>query len=177
MKRLFATLISTAGLTLGLSGCAAQADGLYAGIEVQDKITMADTGLPAYPGARPEREDREDKSNFGMSLWGGSFGLKLQILKFRSDDSIDQVSSFYHEAMGRYGKVLDCSVSVHDDDKTDEKKEEGKKISLRCDRSDRKEGKLVYKVGTDSKHFRLVSMQREGKGVSFQVVNLAVNGD
>ena len=37
-------------------------------------------------------------------------------------------------------------------------------------------GKLVFKVGTDDKHFRLVSIQRESDGTHFQLLNLAVNG-
>ncbi len=182
-QRLPAALICTLGLSLGiLSGCAT-AEGFNAGIEFQDKTTMADVGLPSYPGAVLKHDDddedtdrhgnKKDKAAFGMSLWGGSFGLKLQIMKFHSDDSIDQISDFYRQAMARYGKVLDCSMSTPDDDAD----RESRKLSLRCDRSDRKEGKRVYKVGTDKNHFRLVSMQREGKGVDFQIVNLAVNTD
>jgi len=153
----------------------AQADGINAGLEIQDKITVADLGLPAYPGAVPQLDEKEDKPGVGFSLWGGSFGIKLQVLKFRSSDSVDKVSAFYRDAMSRYGKVLDCSVSTAEDEQPKDKSDK-KSIRLRCSKDDVKSGKLVFKVGTDDKHFRLVSIQRESDGTHFQLLNLAVNG-
>ena len=174
MKRFAAPIV------LGLALCAgvALADGINAGIELQDKVSLADIGLPLYPGATQvkdiNKDGKEEKGAFGFNLWGGSFGIKLSVLKFRSTDSIDSVSQFYREAMGRYGKVLDCSVTApSEDDKSDGKKN----ISLRCSKDDVKAGKLVIKVGKDDKHFRLVSMERQGKGVDFQLLNIAVNSD
>ena len=171
LKPLLSALVCTAGLL----ATGAHADGINAGIEIQDRITVADLGLPAYPGAVPQRDEKEEKSGVGFSLWGGSFGIKLQVLKFRSADSVDKVSAFYREALSRYGKVLDCSVATAED----EPKEKSGKASLRlgCSKEDSKAGKLVFKVGTDDKHFRLVSLQRESDGTHFQMVNLSVNGD
>ena len=178
MKRFAAPLVL--GLAL-LAGSSAQADGLNAGIELQDKVSLSDIGLPAYPGAvlvkDLDKNGKEDKGAFGFSLWGGSFGLKLSLLKYRSTDSMDKIGAFYRDAMGRYGKVLDCSMTApsSDDDKTDNN---GKKnISLRCSKDDVKAGKLVIKVGKDEKHFRMVVMERQSGNVEFQLLNLAINGD
>jgi len=173
MKRFAAPLV----LGLALVAGSAQADGFNAGIELQDKISLADIGLPLYPGAVQLKEgdgDKDDKGAFGLKLWGGSFGIKLSILKYRSADSMEQVGQFYRDAMGRYGKVLDCSVTApSEEDKSDGKKN----ISLRCSKDDVKPGKLVIKVGKDDKHFRLVALERQAKGVEFQLLNLAINGD
>jgi hypothetical protein len=173
MKSLLVPLICATALLAG----AARADGINAGLEIQDKVSLADMGLPAYPGAVPQREDSDDKASFGLNLWGGSFGIKLQVLKFHSDDGLDKVSDFYRGALARYGKVLDCSLTLPEDASSEAgaKAGENRKLALRCDREDRKDGKRVYKVGTDKNHFRLVSLQREGRGVNFQVVHLAVN--
>ena len=178
MKRFAAPIVL--GLAL-LAGTTAQAEGFNAGIELQDKVSLADIGLPAYPGAvlvkDLDKNGKEDKGSFGFSLWGGSFGLKLSLLKYRSPDSMEKIGQFYRDAMGRYGKVLDCSMTApsSDDDKTDNN---GKKnISLRCSKDDVKPGKLVIKVGKDEKHFRMVAMERQANGVEFQLLNLSVNGD
>jgi hypothetical protein len=175
MKRIAATL------ALGLAALTAQADGFNAGIQFEDKVSLADIGLPAYPGAVQVKEEGrdgkdDDKGAFGLSLWGGSFGMKLSLLKYRSDDSMERIGQFYREAMGRYGKVLDCSVTAP----SDEDKSEGRKsktVSLRCSKDDVQPGKLVIKVGKDDKHFRMVAMERQAKGVEFQLLNLAINGD
>ncbi|XHS78053.1 hypothetical protein ACFJGW_20370 [Burkholderiaceae bacterium UC74_6] len=173
MKRIAAPLV----LSLALLTGAAHADGINAGIQIEDKITLADIGLPAYPGATLLQEGKgkdDDKGSFGMSLWGGSFGLKLSLLKYRSGDSIDQVGRFYRDALGHYGKVLDCSVTAPSDD---DRKDEKKTIALRCSKDDVKAGKLVIKVGKDEKHFRMVAIERKDGGVQFVLLNFAVNGD
>ena len=171
MPLIAATLVCTASLF----AAHAHADGINAGLEIQDKISVVDLGLPAYPGAVPQLDDKEEKAGVGFSLWGGSFGIKLQVLKFRSSDSVEKISSFYREAMSRYGKVLDCSVSAPEDEPRD--KSDKKSIRLRCSKDDVKAGKLVFKVGKDDRHFRLVSFQRESDGTHFQLLKLAVNGD
>ncbi len=125
----------------------------------------------------PQTDSKDEKSGVGLSLWGGSFGIRLQVLKFRSSDGVDKVSGFYRDALTRYGKVLDCSVRTSDDEARDNAdKKERKSIRLRCSKEDAGNGKLVFKVGTDDKHFRMVSIQREADGTHFQLVNLAVNG-
>jgi len=178
-KRLAAPL----ALSLALLAGAVHAEGINAGIQIEDQISLADVGLPAYPGAVLLQDGKgkdEDKGSFGMSLWGGSFGLKLSMLRYRSSDSVEQVGRFYRDAMGRYGKVLDCSVSTPSDD--DGKSGSGngsekKTLSLRCSKDDVKTGKLVIKVGKDDKHFRMVAIERKDGSVQFQLLNLAINGD
>ncbi|MBV8502506.1 MAG: hypothetical protein JO006_12410 [Paucibacter sp.] len=172
MKQIAAPLILSVSLLAGL----AQADGINAGIELQEKVSLADIGLPGYPGAvqvHEGKDGKEDKGAFSLNLWGGSFGMKLSILKYRSADSIEQVGQFYREAMGRYGKVLDCSMTAPSDDDKSEKKS----IALHCSKDDVKAGKLVIKVGKDDKHFRMVALERQAKGVEFQLLNLAISSE
>src|ERR1700737_4019310 len=79
-------------------------------------------GLPLYPGARPKQEKDNDPLNFGIVT--ESFGLKLIIAKYESDDPPAKVIDFYRDKLKKYGKVLEChsqkhggDVSVHEDSK------------------------------------------------------------
>ena len=76
-KRFAAPLV----LGLALLAGTAQAEGFNAGIELRDKVSLADIGLPAYPGAvlvkDLDKNGKEDKGSFGFSLWGGSFGIQF----------------------------------------------------------------------------------------------------
>jgi hypothetical protein len=175
MKRLCVPVV----LSLCLLAGGAHADGINAGIQIEDQISLSDIGLPAYPGAVLVQEGKgkdDDKGAFGLSLWGGSFGLKLSMLKYRTGDGIEQVGRFYRDAMGRYGKVLDCSVATPSDDDSKSNNEK-KTLALRCSKDDAGSGKLVIKVGKDEKHFRMVAIERKDGGVQFQLLNLAINGD
>ena len=53
--------------TASLWAAPARADGINAGLEIQDKITVADLGLPAYPGAVAQVDDKDDKAGVGFS--------------------------------------------------------------------------------------------------------------
>lgn len=152
----------------------AGADDFKAGLELHGEAAMSDIGLPPYPGALAQQDREQDKSAVTLGLWGGSFGFKLLVRKFASDDDIDTVSAFYRRALGRYGTVLDCSQAPP---RSKAEKREGESSkALSCSDDERKPGKRVYKVGTDEKNFRLVSLQPAGAGVHFQVLRIATQG-
>jgi hypothetical protein len=52
-----------------------------------------DVGLPVYPGAHRSQDTPEESSALQMSLWGGSSGFKLALLKLDSNDSPEKVDS------------------------------------------------------------------------------------
>ena len=145
-----------------------------AGIDVHPQSSMQEIGLPVYPGAKLAAKDGEgEDGNVSMSLWGGSFGMKLLVAKYQSSDGIDAVQAFYRDALARYGKVLDCGGASLSAGASDSRTE----IRLSCDRDDRREGKHVLKVGASDKDFRLVALKQEGKLVTIDVVRLVIKGD
>jgi hypothetical protein len=72
-----------------------------------DGTTAADVGLPVYPGAQVMTKKDGDKSadiHFGFGDWQ----FRLKVVKYKSDDSPDQILAFYKKALGRYGDVIQC---------------------------------------------------------------------
>lgn len=100
----------TAGLVAGcLAGPAAQA-GWSAGVTVDPEVTVAQVGLPAYPGAQRYRDPDGDGGAVDLKLWGGALSLRVVALKYTSRDSLPQVTDFYRQALARLGPVLDCTA-------------------------------------------------------------------
>ena len=71
-------------------------------------------GLPLYPGARPKQEKDNDPLNFGILT--ESFGFKIVVAKYESDDAPDKVIAYYRDKLKKYGKVLECRTSEHGGD-------------------------------------------------------------
>jgi hypothetical protein len=132
-------------------------------------------GLPLYPGARPKVEKDNDPLNFGILT--ESFGLKVVIAKYESDDSPDKVIAYYRDKLKKYGKVLEChsqkhsgDVDVHDDDKDSKGSKE-----LKCEESSGPVTEL--KVGTeDNQHVVAVEPPDAGKGSIFAIVYVYTRG-
>lgn len=161
-----------AAIVLALAGAAGAAhagEGFSGGIEARPDASVDDVGLPAYPGAVRQQDRGDDKSAVTLGLWGGSFGLKLVVLKFASGDRLDSVAAFYRDALGRYGKVLDCSQPPP---KATPRVD---KSVLDCDGDTPEPGERLYKVGTP-KAQRIVSLKQVGNSVHFQMVRLEATG-
>ncbi len=141
----------------------ASSNGFSAGIEFKQQATPADVGLPAYPGAQPQYDKKDDLASLTMGLWGGTFGFKLVVTKFSSEDSLEAVSRFYKDALAKYGPVLDCSQNVGGT-KKDEK-------VLGCDDDKPEKGGLLFKSGKPEA-YRVVSLQQRGRQVHFQLVRI-----
>jgi hypothetical protein len=133
-------------------------------------------GLPLYPGARPKQEKDNDPLNFGIVT--ESFGLKLMVAKYESDDPPAKIIEFYRGKLKKFGKVMEChsqkhsgDVDVHDDkDSKDSKDKE-----LKCDEDS---GPVVeLKVGTeDNQHVVAIEPRDSGKGSTFAVVYMHTRG-
>jgi hypothetical protein len=125
-------------------------------------------GLPLYPGARPVHDQNNDPLNFGLLT--ESFGLKLVVAKYESDDSPDKVISYYRGKLKKYGKVLEChsqkdGVQVQSDDK-----KSGETKDLTCDQDSGRVTEL--KVGTEDNQHIVAIEPRESRGCSFSLVYL-----
>lgn len=137
-----------------------------AGVELNDRSSPADVGLPAYPGATIRRDKPDEGEGLNLSLWGGSLGFKLALVKFSTGDSVDKVAAYYREAMGRHGTVLDCTGPRPAAPATTDKK------VLACNKDDKGEpGGKLYKVGTPQQQ-RIVSIKPVAGRVEFDMVRV-----
>jgi hypothetical protein len=68
-----------------------------AGITFSKQATPRQVGLPAYPGAKPRKDEKDDSASVQMGLWGGSFGFKLAVMKMESNDAPEKIAEFYRK--------------------------------------------------------------------------------
>ena len=133
-------------------------------------------GLPLYPGARL-KSNGEDQSQANLSIATESFGMKLVVANYVSDDAPGKLLDFYRDKLKKYGKVLEChsakrngNVSAHDEDKDSDKSKE-----LKCDENSGPVTEL--KVGTeDNQHIVAVEPGEGSKGSKFALIYLRTRG-
>lgn len=134
-------------------------------------------GLPLYPGARRKQEKDNDPLNFGILT--ESFGLKLVVAKYESDDSPAKILAFYRDKLKRYGKVLECHSQedgVHADANSDEDKDH-RSNELKCD-GDNTGPVTELKAGTeDNQHVVAIEPRDNGQqSTTFAVLYLYSRG-
>ena len=132
-------------------------------------------GLPVYPGAqlRPDTDkDGSGSVNLGISL--ESFGLKLVIAKYDSDDAPAKIVDFYREKLKKYGKVLECHTHAHGGDIPDHEDHDSKELKCEGDNS----GPVTeLKAGVeDNQHIVAVEPRDKGTGSTLALVYLHVRG-
>jgi len=186
-RHLVFTLVLTVGLALSVF--AQQSDTQDKPFDVRSSVgdmhvgkdaDAAKQGLPLYPGARPKQEKDNDPLNFGILT--ESFGMKLMVAKYESDDAPAKVIDFYRGKLKKYGKVLEChsqkhggDVEVHDTDSDDKDSKDKDSKELRCEQSSGPVTEL--KVGTeDNQHVVAVEPGDAGKGATFALVYVHTRG-
>lgn len=151
----------------------------FGNLKVNNKVDVADTGLPIYPGARQVRGEDHDENAANVNMSFGGFSLKVVAVKFESDDSPQKILDFYRDkvkAYGTSGKYLECQgldieikgggFSSHDDDEAKE---------LTCGKGDRHGDSTELKAGTpDRQH--IVSVKPKGAGSEFALVYVNKGG-
>lgn len=142
-----------------------------AGLVIKTQATAKEVGLPLYPGARPSKEDGDGSAGANLGLWGKSFGFKVAVLKMESDDSQDKIAAFYQKALGKYGKVLDCT---NNSASGDDKEKDSDKLSCQDEHPD--SGGRLFKAGSKHKQ-HIVSVKPGAHGNEFDLVYLEVRGD
>jgi len=144
-----------------------------AGITFSKQATPKEVGLPAYPGAKLHKDEKEDSPSVQMGLWGSTFGFKLAVMKMESNDAPEKIAEFYKKALSKYGTVLDCSDPSR---KTADKDKAGSANRLECDDDKPEKGGLVFKAGTKEKQ-HVVAIQPNGQGSLFQLVYVEAHDD
>jgi hypothetical protein len=149
-------------------------------LHVGNDVDAKKIGLPTYPGARLKTEDK-DNTPANLSLFTETFGFKLVVASYDSNDAPAKIVDFYRDKLKKYGKVLEChsqkhagDISVHEDDKDSKDKEKDSK-ELKCDENSGPVTEL--KVGTeDNQHVVAVESGDAGKGSKFALVYVHTRG-
>lgn len=162
------TLLLAVLLVAAAAAPAAMAAG--AGVVLNTDAQPSEVDMPIYPGAVVRRDKGDDGNGLSFSLWGGSVGFKLALLKYRSDASVDEVAGFYRKALAKHGAVLDCS-GTQPMAQAAPLGDKGDKKALTCGDSKVEAGGRVYKAGT-GEHQRVVSIKAVGQQVEFDLVRL-----
>jgi hypothetical protein len=141
----------------------------FAQVHVGTDTEAKDTGIAAYPGARPKSDSDHDKHRVNLSLGGEDFGVHVVVATYLSDDAPEKVIDFYRKDLKRYGNVLECAKGISEDKNKDHNE-------IRCSDSGSSEpGKLELAVGVpDRQH--VVSVKPNGKGTEFSLVYVNVKG-
>jgi len=89
-----------------------------------------------------------------------------------SNDSPDKIAAFYQKALGKYGKVLNCTnAPPAKDDK--ERTKSSQELDCGDDKPD--DGGQLFKAGTKEKQ-HIVGVQPNGQGSIFQLVYVEARG-
>lgn len=168
-RPLWLPILAVAALLVGYTPAAGAAP-FEAGLRIGEQASSKDLGMPIYPGAQVQRSDKEDKAAVHLDLWGGAFGARMAVAKFRSSDRAEELIDFYREVLQPFGKVLECRGPAP---RGEAKKSEQRDAPLRCE--DTREG-VVLKVGTE-RNQRHVAIQVKGQEVWFQLVRIELKGD
>jgi hypothetical protein len=133
------------------------------------------TGLPAYPGARLKKDDK-DGNNANLALFTSAFGFKLIVVKYESDDAPDKVITYYRGKLKKYGKVVECHTSKHGVDISPDNDDSSKSKELKCDDNETGSG-VELKVGTqDNQHIVAIEPAESGSGSTFAIVYVYTRG-
>jgi hypothetical protein len=72
------------------------------GFQLSGTVKASETGLPAYPGAKPMQDTDKDSGNLTFSLSReGKPDVHFWVAKLETPDSIDQVRAFYEKKLGK----------------------------------------------------------------------------
>lgn len=134
-------------------------------------------GLPLYPGSQRRNNDEGDGSDpANVSIFTQSFGFKLVLAKYESDDAPGKVIDYYRNKLKKYGKVLECHTREHDGEAHAEISDDKHSKDLKCD-GDNTGPVTELKVGTeDNQHVVAVESKKSGNGTNFALVYVYSRG-
>jgi hypothetical protein len=142
-------------------------------LHVGKDADAAKAGLPLYPGARPKQDQDNDPLNFGILTQ--SFGFKIVVAKYESDDAPEKILAFYRDKLKKYGKVLECH-NTNDDSSFDFDDDQAHPKELKCE-GDNSGPVRELKAGTqDNAHIVAVEPADSKKGSTFTIVYLYKRG-
>ena len=136
-------------------------------IGVSHDVGEKDVGLPVYPGSRLRKDDSDDDPAAHVLVKAGMFGVRVVVLKLESADAPSKIVLFYRQALAKYGKVLDCSVTMNGNGGSTPD-------GLDCNETPQR-GEVKLKAGT--KHNQhVVAVKPNGKGSIIDLVYVQLQG-
>lgn len=123
-------------------------------------------GLPLYPGARPQHDGNNGPLNLGLLT--ESFGLKLVVAKYESDDDPAKVVAYYRGKLKKYGNVLECHSPKNGNGVDVQSDHKGSDKGLTCDQDSGPVTEL--KVGTKENQHIVAVEPRDARGCTFSLV-------
>ncbi len=150
----------------------------FGGLQVKtnDAVVLGGIGLPEYPGATLVKKDK-DNGAADVNLSFGSFQLRVKAVSYRTPDSPDKVITFYRNALGRFGNVIECANDrpvgplTHTTEGLTCDNEKDNHVTVNQDFS----GKTELKAGS-KQHQHIVAVDAEGSGTKFGLVMLDLPG-
>jgi hypothetical protein len=156
--------------------------GLNLSIHANSRATSSKVGLPDYPGAKLDTDDRskdDDDASTDLGFTFGNFQFAVVRVAYVTSDSAQQVLDFYRKAMATYGDVLECANN----------KPVGKptatRTGLTCDNDhgnvqiNSSDSSTSHELRAGSpRHFRVVGLEDSSDGrTHFQLVLLKLPKD
>jgi hypothetical protein len=146
-------------------------------VKTNDSVDVQDIGLPAYPGAKLVKEDK-DSGSADVNMSFGSFQLRVKAASYRTDDSPAKVEAFYRDGLKRFGDVIACrndrpvGTPTHTADglTCDNQKENHVSVD-----DHPKPHNLELKAGSKV-HQHIVAIDADGGGTKFGLVALDLPG-
>lgn len=146
----------------------------FTDIHVEKQADARESGLSVYPGAtlKPKHGDDDSSANINLSAFG--FALKVVVLKYESNDSPARIQSYYQNELKRYGGVLECHTSHHDDYNASVHSHNDPSAPLKCS-GDNSGDVIELKAGTEGNQ-HIVAITPQGKGAEFALVYVHTHG-
>jgi hypothetical protein len=147
------------------------------GLHVSKNADVRDIGLPVYPGARVKQKEAEgQEKSANVNISSSFFGLRVVAIEYESDDPPEKLISYYTNQLKKYGSVLECRGSSHDDDVEMNPHHSKDSNKLKC-KGNNTGNKVELKVGTeDNQHIVAVQPAEKGKGSTFALVYVQTRG-
>jgi hypothetical protein len=141
-------------------------------IKTNDATGVEGIGLPVYPGAELVKKKDKDSGSADVNLSFGKFQLRVKAASYRTPDSPEKVTSFYRDALKKYGTVIRCNHDQPIGEPT--RTEEGltcsdDKKNVKINESD--STKFELKAGS-KQHQHIVAIDPEDAGTKFGLVAL-----
>jgi len=127
----------------------------------------------------PEEDNNQSKANVNIdSPW---FTLKVQALKYRSNDPQDKIWEYYKKELKKYGRVLECKPGSSDMNITKKNEDD---LTCHDDHNNNPKGPHMnlefytneLRVGTQDS-FRVIGVKPDGKGSSFALIRVRMKED
>jgi hypothetical protein len=178
------------GATLVLSGCMIEkhhhkGDGNddvsvrtpLGGVDVKHDASAGSLGLPVYPGATLDKDDKkDDSSSANVHIGFGAWQFHVEAISYRTSDPEPKVEAFYRGPLAHYGTVITCrdgrpvqppNITDQGLNCSDKRDIHGAQANFNFDNS----GDLELRTGSP-RHQRIVSLTSDAGGTHIKLVQL-----